>query len=96
MDTHEFSRRSPYSPLGQVALGIASACLYGLLWLFRPLLVPLLFWVAVGGVLLWVIFVPIAGDADFPTWRVLGMSVSCLLGAFAYTVVLEWLRPVRR
>jgi hypothetical protein len=90
------SRLSPSNPLGGVVLSVASACIYGLLWLLRPLLVPLLFWLAVGGLLLWVIFVPIAGDTEFPTWPVLAMSASCLLGAFAYTIALEWLRAGQR
>jgi len=66
---------------------------FGLLALLRPLLIPVLSWLAVGGILLWVIFVPIAHDTQFPTLRVLGMSLGCMLGAIAYYALMEWLVP---
>jgi hypothetical protein len=48
---------------------------------------------AVGGVGLWIVFVPIARDADFPSLQVLGMSVGCAVGAAVYYAVMEWLNP---
>ena len=66
---------------------------FGLLALLRPLLIPVLSWLAVGGILLWVIFVPIAHDAQFPTLRVLGMSLGCALAAIAYYALMEALAP---
>jgi len=66
---------------------------FGVLALLRPILIPVLTWVAVGGVLLWAIFVLIAGDPDFPALRVLGISAGCALGAVVYYAALEWLMP---
>jgi hypothetical protein len=68
---------------------------FGLLRLFEPVVLPFLFWLAVGGVALWVIFVCIAHDPGFPTLRVLLMSLGCLLGFVVYCGMLELLRPVR-
>ena len=79
-----------------VMLYTARLCAFGILNFCRPVVVPILSWLALGGVALWVIFVPIAGDSQFPTWRVLTMSVSCGVGAVVYYALLEWLRPVRR
>ena len=62
---------------------------YGVLAILRPILIPLFYWLAVGGVLLWIIFVPIAHDADFPTLRVLGMSAGCAAGAVVYYALMD-------
>lgn len=66
---------------------------FGVLALLRPILIPVLSWLAVGGVLLSVIFVVLARDTEFPTLRVLGMSVGCAVGAVVYYAVMEWLVP---
>jgi hypothetical protein len=66
---------------------------FGILALFRPLLIPILSWLAVGGLAIWLIFVPIARDPDFPTLKVLGMSLGCAGGAVVYYALMEWLRP---
>ena len=79
--------------LGSLVLRGARWCAFWILRLCQPLLVPLLWWLAISGIGLWVIFVPIAGDTEFPTGRVLGMSAGCGLGAVMYYALLEWLRP---
>lgn len=68
-------------------------CAFVLLGALRPVLIPLLSWLAVGGVLLWVVFVPIAHDTEFPTWRVFAISAGCGLGAVVYSLAVELLRP---
>ncbi len=68
---------------------------FGFLRLLEPLVLPFLFWLAIGGVALWVIFVHIAHDPGFPTARVLLMSSGCVLGFVGYSAALELLRPVR-
>ncbi len=87
----------PTHVANQLVRGVLVAlrwCAYGLLRVCRPVLVPVLFWLAIGGIALCVLFVLIAGDSAFPTWRVLGMSLVCGLGAASYYVLLEWLRPI--
>jgi hypothetical protein len=69
---------------------------FALLRLLQPILIPILSGLALGGVGLWVIFVWIAGDREFPSLRVLTMSVVCGLAVLIYSVILEWLAPVRR
>src|SRR5262249_15885188 len=76
-----------------VVLSIARFCALGILTLCRPVVVPILSWLAIGGVALWAVFVLIAGDSQFPTWRVLTMFVSCGAGVVMYHALLEWLRP---
>ena len=49
--------------------------------------------VAVGGVVLWLIFVLVAHDSGFPTLKVLGMSVGCAVGAVLYYALMELLMP---
>jgi hypothetical protein len=81
------------SRLARGALAVTRWCAYVLLRVCRPVLVPVMFWLSLGGIALWVVFVPIAGDTEFPTWRVLAMSLGCGLCAAMYYVALDWLRP---
>jgi hypothetical protein len=69
---------------------------FEILRLLQPVILPTLFWLAAGGVALWILFVPIAHDDGFPTASVLGMSLGCILGALGYCVLLESLRPTSR
>jgi hypothetical protein len=105
MDTREtFDRRNqshsvemdwiwaPVGFAGRLLRGVA----FGVLRLLEPLVLPLLFWLAIGGLGLWVIFVWIAHDPGFPTARVLLMSLGCLFGFVGYCGALEWLRPTAR
>jgi hypothetical protein len=64
-------------------------------WL-QPVVLPTLFWLAAGGVALWILFVKIAHDDGFPTAPVLLMSLGCVVGALGYCVLLESLRPTSR
>ena len=80
----------------RACLRVIGRCTFELLRALRPIVLPILFWLAVGGVGLWVLFVEIAHDGNFPTARVLSMSVGCLLGAVGYCVLLESLRPTAR
>lgn len=67
--------------------------MYGLLSLLRPVLIPVLTGVAVGSVLLWVIFVLAAHDAGFPSLPVLGTSIACALTAVLYQAAIQLLAP---
>ena len=77
----------------RVAMTLLRWALYGLLSLFRPILIPVLTGVSVGGVILWAIFVLAAHDLEFPTLRVLGASLTCAVIAVLYHAVLELLVP---
>jgi hypothetical protein len=66
---------------------------FAVLALARPVAIPVLSGVAVGGVGLWVIFVPLAHDSEFPTLRVLGMSLGCAVTVVLYYALMELLRP---
>lgn len=104
METRGFAvqRTRREDATGRAALGALSPVLRGARWCafwilrFCQPLAALLWGLAIGGVGLWVLFVLIAGDTEFPTGRVLGMSVGCGLGAVIYYALLEWLRPVSR
>jgi hypothetical protein len=102
METEAAFSRHPSSrdAARRFAHGIPSIALEGLRWiafgilaLFRPLVIPILSWLAVGGLAIWLVFVPIAHDSDFPTLQVLGMSLGCAAGAVVYYALMEWLRP---
>ena len=80
----------------RVGLRVIGRCTFELLRVLRPIVLPILFWLAVGGIGLWVLFVEVAHDGNFPTARVLSMSLGCLLGAAGYCVLLESLRPTAR
>ena len=77
----------------RVGVRVLRWALYGLLSLFRPILIPVLTGVSVGGVLLWAIFVLAARDAQFPTLQVLGASLACAVTAVLYHALLELLVP---
>ena len=92
----------PASPLAARGLVTAAAhvamtllrwALYGLLSLFRPILIPVLTGVSVGGVILWAVFVLAAHDPGFPSLQVLGTSLACAVIAVLYHAVLELLVP---
>lgn len=80
----------------RAVLRVFARGLFEILRVFQPLVLPTLFWLAAGGVALWVVFVKIAHDDGFPTASVLLMSLGCLLGAMGYCVLLESLRPMGR
>ena len=77
----------------RVAATLLRWALYGLLSLFRPILIPVLTGVSVGGVVVWAIFVLAAHDPEFPTLHVLGGSLACAVIAVLYHAVLELLVP---
>jgi hypothetical protein len=88
--------RSWVAPFIWTVMRLVARGAFEILRLLQPVILPTLFWLAAGGVALWVIFVPIAHDDGFPTTSVLGMSVGCVLGALGYCVLLESLRPTGR
>ena len=77
----------------RVGIRLLRWALYGLLSLLRPILIPVLTGVSVGGVLLWAIFVLAARDSQFPTLHVLGASLACAVAAVLYHALLELLIP---
>ena len=105
METREtFDRRNPsqnadlewmWIPI-QFAGRILRRMAFGALRLLEPIILPFLFWLAIGGVALWFIFVWVAHDSGFPSARVLSMSLGCLLAFVGYCGALEWLRPATR
>ena len=67
--------------------------LYGVLVLIRPLLIPILTGVAIGGVVIWAVFVLIAHDSGFPSLHVLGLALGCAVLTVLYYAVMESLVP---
>ena len=65
------------TPVFKLVLHALRLSAFGVLALARPVVIPVLFGVAIGGVGIWLIFVPIAHDTGFPSLRVLGLSVGC-------------------
>ena len=76
-----------------LVLNLLRWMLYGLLSLIRPILIPILTGVSVGGVLVWAVFVLVAHDTGFPSLHVLGNSVICAVVAVLYHAILELLVP---
>jgi hypothetical protein len=76
-----------------LALQALRLSLYAVLALLRPILIPVLTWLAVGSFVLWVIFVPVAHDTGFPTLQVLSMSAGCAISAVLYYAAMEFLMP---
>lgn len=97
--------RKPLQPLArppfiawaaQIVLRVLRRTGFEALRFSSQFVLPLLLWLAVGGVALWVLFVRVAHDEAFPSASVLGMSLGCVLGALVYCLLMELLRPASR
>ena len=93
--SHSAFRAWPVTLIGAL-LRVFKRGAFEVLRLLQPVVLPLLGWLAIGGVGLWFLFVRIAHDDGFPTARVLLMSLGCVLGGLLYCVLLESLRPAPR